>query len=195
MKTIKLLSLFIVATVIFSSCDAIADTLSKDVDGTMNIDFTTTGEPITAPDGLQKANNATNADIIIYNQPFSISDVRTELKKYGLDVRNFYKITITSATFTLPTTADAQKFAGAKILVYDMLLGQQEGTITSNTFNLVVKDQNVLFNTIRFWATSHVKITNPIQLPKGLDVKVKINYTAKVSAISNPDLRDLEIPE
>jgi hypothetical protein len=195
MKTIKLLSFFIVATVIFSSCDAIADSLSKEVDGTMNIDFTTTGEPLTAPDGLQKANNATNADIIIYNEPFQLSEVRDELKKYGLDIHNFRDLTITSATFTLPTTADAQKFAGAKILVYDQLLGQQEGSITSNTFNLVIKDQGVLFNTIRFWATSHVKITNPIQLPKGLDVKVKINYTGVLSPIRNPDLRDLEFPE
>jgi hypothetical protein len=181
MKTIKLLSFFIVATVILSSCDAIADTLAKDVEGTTNINFTTKDAPLTAPSGLQKANNAIEG-VIAYDSVLNTAQIDAELEKVNMTRDNIRSITLTLATFTLPTTTAALGFVGAKLYVDGVLVAQQEGTIEGLVAGLVIKDATAFENAVN--NGGRIIITTPIKLPKGLAVSLALHYIARVSLIA-----------
>ena len=183
MKTIKLLSFFIVATVIFSSCDAIADSLSKDVAGSIDINFTTTGGALTAK-GLQKVKIATN-DVFIYDSVMTLSHVDVELAKVGMDRKNIRSLELDSVTFELPTDADALKFTGVKLYIETGLTAQQEGIVSGKTFKLVIKDKNRLEYGLEDQGDIHIQISNPTPIQKGIVVKAKLHYTAKISAIKS----------
>jgi len=181
MKTIKLLSFFIVATVIFSSCDAIADTLAKDVEGTTSINFTTTDAPLSAPSGLQKANNA---EIVEYDQTLNTTEIDAELEKVGMTRDNIRSITLLAAAFTLPNATAAQGFFGVKLYVDGVLVAQQEGTIAGTTIvGLVIKDAAAFENAVS--NGGRIKITSTTKLPKGIAVKLALEYRAKVSLIAS----------
>ena len=182
MKTIKLLSFFIVATVIFSSCDAIADTLAKDVEGSTKINFTSTGKSLSAPNGLQKANNVLNPEYVEYDKPMSTTEIDTELAKVSLTRENLRSITLTEVEFTLPNSTDASRFAGAKLYVDNVLTAQQEGTITGSTLTMAIKNSTSLLNAVN--NGGNIKITTTTQLPANIVVNIVLYWRTRVSIIA-----------
>jgi hypothetical protein len=181
MKTIKLLSFFIVAAVIFSSCDAIVEKTSKTVETVETISFTTTDASL-VPQDKQNVKNALSK---LYEDESSRSKIEDQLKKYGLNIKNISDLEVTKVTATFESLADAKLFNNLEFRIQNRTIAKQTAIATTTSIDLSLADYIVDRKEtwkvyMDVWLSGEnvlISIYNDGIVPKG--IKVKLAYTVK----------------
>lgn len=190
MRTIKFLFLTAIAVVTLASCDM--EVYSKKVEGTAPEISFTTGAASNLPAGYKASKVAVNGDSTIYSSSVSNEFISEKLDEYGLDMENIKSLKITKVTMNLKQSdvATAQKFKNVKFYVGETLVAQQEGSITGTSFELAIKDADVLSTITSKEGNYDIKITSGVDpitqiriyIPGDLQISLLYDYEANIVA-------------
>jgi hypothetical protein len=190
MKTIKKFTLSLVAltlvTFTFSSCDAITDALSKEVEiEAPAIDFSI-GGATSAP--MQKIGTGVNAEYVWLDKP--AVDVKTklteELAKNDLTIDKVKTLLLTESTIDITTELNENLNLGnIKLYINDYLVAQGDGNVTAVSSGIVFEFASPydIFGSIET-GSMHIKITSDQPKPtKQLAMKLLNKYKSKISLL------------
>jgi hypothetical protein len=185
MKTTKTLSLFIGLVLILSSCDSIIEKTSKTVEGEAPvIEFTTTSSSAAPEAGLQAVKSAIDAENTLYEEDQELDYIYDKLEENDLSIKKLREFDITQVRLELPTPTIALLCTGLKFYIDNVLIAQQEGTISGTEITLALKSTDVLENIKSSDKKLTVKITSPSPLPANLLIRLFYKYSARIGIIA-----------
>lgn len=184
MKTIKAISFLIGIVLILSSCDSIIEKTSKTVEGEAPaIEFTTIGSAAAPGVGMQAIKSGINAEYTLYEKEQNLDYIYDKLEDNGLSINKLREFSVTQVRVELPTAAAALLSSGLKFYMDNVLIAQQEGSISGTSITLAVINADVLKSIKSANKKVKVKITTSSSLPIGLLIKLYYNYSARIGIV------------